>query len=162
MRSGPACPKCGTTKVSGRRSCCAGGGAWFKNCGHSGDTKFDHTWAEGIQACKSMLSSTWFCTLYAGSYHAMHGPGCFAVTTAMVSSRDTAASLRTTFTAVLSAAMTPATTAGNCPITCSKRVELWLVAVLIPVPVASLKARFCRQQHPEQRAHLFSAVASDV
>ena len=51
---GDLCPKCGAIKKSGERerSCCARGGAWFKNCGDVGDTKFDHTWAEGIQACK--------------------------------------------------------------------------------------------------------------
>ena len=43
---------CGTTKKSGKLSCCARGGAWFKNCGDAGDMKFDHTWVEGIQACK--------------------------------------------------------------------------------------------------------------
>ena len=48
-----ACTKCGTIKKSGKRSCCARGGAWFKNCGDAGDTKFDHTWVQGIQACKS-------------------------------------------------------------------------------------------------------------
>ena len=48
-----SCPKCGTTKKSGELSCCARGGAWFKNCGDVGDTKFGHTWAEGIQACES-------------------------------------------------------------------------------------------------------------
>ena len=47
------CPKCGTTKKSGKLSCCARGGAWFKKCGDGGDTKFEHTWTEGIQACKS-------------------------------------------------------------------------------------------------------------
>ena len=46
------CPKCGTTKKSGQSSCCARDGAWFKNCGNVGDTQFDHTWAEGVQACK--------------------------------------------------------------------------------------------------------------
>ena len=51
--SNPVCPKCGTVKKSGKRSCCARGGGWFKNCGDVGDMKFDHTWAEGIQACKS-------------------------------------------------------------------------------------------------------------
>ena len=49
----PVCLECGTIKKSGKRSCCARGGAWFKNCGDVGDTKSDHTWAEGIQACKS-------------------------------------------------------------------------------------------------------------
>ena len=49
-----ACPKCGTSKKSGKRSCCARGGAWFKNCGDdAGDSDFDHTWSEGMQACKS-------------------------------------------------------------------------------------------------------------
>ena len=46
------CNKCGSLK-SGKSSCCARGGAWFKKCGNPGDSKFDHTWFEGIQACKS-------------------------------------------------------------------------------------------------------------
>ena len=52
-----ACPKCASTKKSGRHSCCARGGAWFKNCGYAGETKFGHTWAEGIQACQGFSSS---------------------------------------------------------------------------------------------------------
>ena len=51
------CPKCGIIKKSGKHSCCARGGAWFKNCGEVGDTKFDHTWTEGIQACKGFGNS---------------------------------------------------------------------------------------------------------
>ena len=47
------CLNCAAAKESGKRSCCARGGSWFKNCGDAGDTKVDHTWAEGIQACKS-------------------------------------------------------------------------------------------------------------
>ena len=50
------CAKCGTTKKSGKRSCCARGGAWFKNCGDAGDTKFDYTWTEGIQACAAFAT----------------------------------------------------------------------------------------------------------
>ena len=50
--SGSGCAKCGITKKFDKRSCCARGGAWFKKCGDRGDTQFDHTWAEGIQACK--------------------------------------------------------------------------------------------------------------
>ena len=50
--SDSACSKCGTTVESGERSCCAHGGAWFKKCGDIGDTKYNYTWAEGIQACK--------------------------------------------------------------------------------------------------------------
>ena len=48
------CPKCGTKK-SGKPSCCAPDGAWFKNCGTDGDTQFDHTWLEGEQACERKL-----------------------------------------------------------------------------------------------------------
>ena len=48
------CTKCSTVKKSGKRSCCALGGAWFKNCGDAGDRHFDHTWSEGIQACKGL------------------------------------------------------------------------------------------------------------
>ena len=51
------CSKCGTTKKSGKRSCCALGGAWFENCGDVDDTQFDHTWAEGFQACKTFATS---------------------------------------------------------------------------------------------------------
>ena len=50
------CTKCGNIKKSGKRSCCARGGAWFKNCGDIGEKKFDHTWTEGIQACKYFVS----------------------------------------------------------------------------------------------------------
>ena len=45
------CPKCGTNK-SGKLSCCARGGAWFQKCGDPGDSKFGHTWNEGIKACR--------------------------------------------------------------------------------------------------------------
>ena len=54
--TGSKCVKCGTTKKSGKHSCCARGGTWFKTCGDAGGTNFDHTWAEGIQACKSIIS----------------------------------------------------------------------------------------------------------
>ena len=43
---------CGAIKKSGQLSCCARGGAWFKNCGDVDDTNVDHTWAEGIEACR--------------------------------------------------------------------------------------------------------------
>ena len=51
-----ACPKCGTTKY-GKLTCCARGGSWFQKCGDLGDRKFEHTWAEGIQACTNCSSS---------------------------------------------------------------------------------------------------------
>ena len=51
------CVKCGIYKKSGKRSCCARGGDWFKNCGDAGDTKFDHTWIEGVRACAGSASS---------------------------------------------------------------------------------------------------------
>ena len=46
------CPRCGAKNDSGRSSCCGRGGAWFKNCGPPGDQDVDHTWLEGLQACK--------------------------------------------------------------------------------------------------------------
>ena len=52
MVSSSGCAKCGYIRKSGKLSCCAHGGDWFKNCGNAGDTKFEHTWSEGIQACK--------------------------------------------------------------------------------------------------------------
>ena len=54
--SGKECSKCGNTKTSGKLSCCARGGTWFKKCGDAGDTKFDHSWVEGIQACAGFAS----------------------------------------------------------------------------------------------------------
>ena len=45
------CANCGTIKKTGQPSCCVRGGDWFKKCGNAGDSKFDHTWNEGIQAC---------------------------------------------------------------------------------------------------------------
>ena len=53
---GRICFKCGTIKKSGKLSCCARGGSWFKNCGDSGDSKFEHTWVEGVQACNDITS----------------------------------------------------------------------------------------------------------
>ena len=47
-----ACPKCGAT-TDGKISCCFRGGTWFRKCGDFGDANFDHTWFEGIQACKA-------------------------------------------------------------------------------------------------------------
>merc|ERR1712224_388105 len=54
----PVCSKCGTVKNSGKRSCCGHGGAWFNNCGNSGNLKFEHTWTEGFQACKPGISQS--------------------------------------------------------------------------------------------------------
>ena len=51
------CSKCGTIPKSGKMSCCARGGSWFKNCGGAGNTKLQHTWYEGIQACKEQEPS---------------------------------------------------------------------------------------------------------
>merc|ERR1711934_701701 len=51
------CPKCGTFKKSGRRSCCAPGGAWFKNCGGAHNKNVDHKWFEGVAACKRMTTT---------------------------------------------------------------------------------------------------------
>jgi surface protein len=46
------CPKCGKFKKSGRASCCAPGGAWFKDCGAAGNTKVNYKWTDGANACQ--------------------------------------------------------------------------------------------------------------
>ena len=56
VKPGPGCPVCGTMSTSGTRSCCAPGGAWFQKCGYADDPDFEHTWTEGIQACKQVTS----------------------------------------------------------------------------------------------------------
>ena len=47
-----ACSKCGTFTKSRRVSCCAPGGAWYKNCGGANNKNVDHMWSEGAAACK--------------------------------------------------------------------------------------------------------------
>ena len=46
------CVKCVAIAKSDKLSCCARGASWFNKCGDVGDVHFDHTWAEGIHACK--------------------------------------------------------------------------------------------------------------
>ena len=50
------CPKCGIMKSSGKRSCCGADGAWVGKCGAPGNSNFDHSWFEGIRACKDNLT----------------------------------------------------------------------------------------------------------
>ena len=52
-----ACPRCGTIGKSGTLSCCGRGGSWFKLCGVGSNAKLQHTWYEGMQACKARLKS---------------------------------------------------------------------------------------------------------
>ena len=54
LTTSTVCAKCVAVKKSKKYSCCARGGSWFKNCGNNGD--FDHTWVEGLQACKNVES----------------------------------------------------------------------------------------------------------
>ena len=51
------CYKCGIIKRSGKMSCCGRGGSWYGNCGSTGNTKLDHTWHEGLHACKARAHS---------------------------------------------------------------------------------------------------------
>ena len=46
------CPVCGTAKGD-KKSCCAQGGTWQGKCGSP--KKFDHTWQDGIAACRGKL-----------------------------------------------------------------------------------------------------------
>ena len=52
MMLNTTCHKCGTIAKSGKSSCCGRGGSWFENCGGAGNAKVEHTWHEGILACK--------------------------------------------------------------------------------------------------------------
>merc|ERR1712187_14779 len=52
QRKAGACSKCGTFPKSGRVSCCAPGGSWYKNCGAANNDNFDHKWSEGTEVCK--------------------------------------------------------------------------------------------------------------
>lgn len=60
--SDPPCTRCGDRTLSGfvalRLSCCLPGGSWYGKCGDPGDTRYAHTWDEGVQACKSKLHVT--------------------------------------------------------------------------------------------------------
>ena len=47
-----ACRKCGIFQKSGRVSCCAPGGAWYKKCGGARNRNVDHKWFEGVEACE--------------------------------------------------------------------------------------------------------------
>ena len=47
------CPRCGSIGKSDKSSCCGRGGSWFRNCGSVGNANLQHTWYEGIQACKT-------------------------------------------------------------------------------------------------------------
>ena len=43
-------------KQENQLSCCARGGTWFNKCGKDKE-KFEHTWKEGIKACKIVEES---------------------------------------------------------------------------------------------------------
>merc|ERR1712147_327995 len=53
-----ACPKCGTFKKSGRPSCCAPGGSWYKNCGAANNNRVDYKWTDGALACENPPATT--------------------------------------------------------------------------------------------------------
>merc|ERR1711934_458561 len=48
---------CGTFLKSGRVSCCAPDGAWYKHCGGVGNRNADHMWSEGVEVCKPAPST---------------------------------------------------------------------------------------------------------
>ena len=51
------CPKCGIIAKPGEFSCCGRSGSWFGNCGSATNAMHDHTWYEGIRACKTLAQS---------------------------------------------------------------------------------------------------------
>ena len=46
------CLNCGIFKKSRRVSCCAPGGAWYRNCGGDGNRNLVHSWLQGVETCK--------------------------------------------------------------------------------------------------------------
>ena len=54
-----ACPKCGATKI-GKPSCCARDGAWAGKCAAEVSENFEHTWAEGFDACTNQSKFLFF------------------------------------------------------------------------------------------------------
>ena len=82
--SSSRCAKCGAPKRNGKRSCCARGGAWFNKCGGTGE--FDHTWAEGIRACKGFATST---LIESPLQMALYHSGAFASAANNTQSRNT-------------------------------------------------------------------------
>ena len=62
------CSKCGTFKKSGRVSCCAPGGSWYRNCGGAGNRNVGYIWSDGVKACTRK-----FKTNAMQIYHHCHG-----------------------------------------------------------------------------------------
>ena len=65
----PVCRNCGMIAKYRTPSCCARRGDWFNKCGDPGDSRFEHTWFEGIQICASKFirkSETYYlkCGMY--------------------------------------------------------------------------------------------------
>merc|ERR1719201_3106010 len=52
------CPKCGKFGKSGRVSCCAPGGAWYKKCGSAKNKNVQYKWSQGTDACKKKPRTT--------------------------------------------------------------------------------------------------------
>ena len=51
------CSKCATAQKSGKLTCCAWGGSWYGTCGNPDNPNVDHTWSEGVNACKRFQAS---------------------------------------------------------------------------------------------------------
>ena len=58
------CPQCGDKNKFGKSSCCGRGGSWFQKCGDPGESNFDHTWSDGIEACERKLMITFEINMY--------------------------------------------------------------------------------------------------
>ena len=66
------CPKCGAFEKSGRLSCCAPGGAWYKNCGGAGNRNAFYRWVDGIAACKCKSKNVKYRSSCSSSYDCFH------------------------------------------------------------------------------------------
>ena len=57
-----ACPKCARFKHTGQVSCCALGGAWYRQCGGPETKHAKHSWIEGVKACACRFTRLRACT----------------------------------------------------------------------------------------------------
>ena len=118
------CPVCGAMKRSQKLSCCARGGSWYGKCGSAGDENGEHTWHEGIQACKARQSQV----VMAQQQHAVRRGGTNAYSDAgtVVSSEPEALTDHMHVSTVASTALsdTTSTTVANTSLRTTTRVSI--------------------------------------
>ena len=128
------CPKCGTSPT-GKRSCCARGGAWRGKCGDDGEN-MEYTWTEGLDACQckssmDIIITHTFCLVIGSLFYLFYCdfslPNSICTTSIadIVTTTTTTATTTTTTTATTITVTKPtkAVTAAKCPKCGSSRTD---------------------------------------